>query len=161
MHKDNKEACHAIKKTQRVSEQPIGEIRHHCPFHGIHGTGNCAVCAHSGNGAGQDRYRLHRRQMAMAVLPASYSIDFDDLRKETGAKKVELASEAQFKDMFPECEIGIVPPFGNLYGMDVYVDEHLTRNKEIAFNAGGHLELYRMSYRDFEELVKPKVLKFT
>ncbi|HQI25136.1 MAG TPA: YbaK/EbsC family protein, partial [Smithella sp.] len=94
-------------------------------------------------------------KMAMAVLPASYSIDFDDLRKETGAKKVELASEAQFKDMFPDCEIGFVPPFGNLYGMDVYVDEHLTRNKEIAFNAGGHLELYRMSYRDFEELVKP------
>ena len=102
-----------------------------------------------------------KEKMAMAVLPASYSIDFDDLRKETGAKKVELASEAQFKDMFPDCEIGFVPPFGNLYGMDVYVDEHLTRNKEIAFNAGGHLELYRMSYRDFEELVKPKVLKFT
>jgi len=98
---------------------------------------------------------------AMAVLPSNYSIDFDYFRKESGAKKIELASEKQFKDMFPDCEIGFMPPFGNLYGMDVYVDEHLTRDKEIAFNAGADFELFKMSYQDFERLVKPKVLKFT
>ncbi len=100
-------------------------------------------------------------KMAMAVLPSNYSIDFDYFRKETGAKKIELASEEKFKDMFPDCEVGFMPPFGNLYGMDVYVDEHLTRDKEIAFNAGAHLELFKMSYHDFAKIVKPKVFKFT
>lgn len=98
---------------------------------------------------------------AMAVLPANYAIDFDYFQKETGAKKVELASENQFKNMFPDCEIGFMPPFGNLYGMEVYVDKHLAEDKEIAFNAGVHWELFRMSYQDFERLVKPKVLRFT
>jgi Ala-tRNA(Pro) deacylase len=100
-------------------------------------------------------------KMAMAVLSANYSIDFDYFRKETGAKKLELVSEEQFKDKFPDCEIGFMPPFGNLYGMDVYVDKHLTKDKEIAFNAGAHLELFKMSYQDFEKLVKPKVLRFS
>jgi len=97
----------------------------------------------------------------MAVLSANYSIDLDYFRKETGAKKIELVSEEQFKDKFPDCEIGFMPPFGNLYGMDVYVDKHLTKDKEIAFNAGAHLELFKMSYQDFEKLVKPKVLRFS
>jgi Ala-tRNA(Pro) deacylase len=100
-------------------------------------------------------------KMAMAVLPSNYSVDFDYFRKETGAKKIELASEEQFKDKFPDCEIGFMPPFGNLYEMEVYVDEHLTKDEEIAFNAGTHLELFKMSYQDFERLVKPKVLRFT
>jgi len=98
---------------------------------------------------------------AMAVLPSNYAVDFDYFRKETGAKKIELATEEQFKDMFPDCEVGFMPPFGNLYGMDVYVDEHLTKDKEIAFNAGVHLELFKMSYNDFAKLVKPRILKFT
>jgi len=100
-------------------------------------------------------------KMAMAVLPANYSIDFDYFRKTTGAKRIELASEAQFKDMFPDCAVGAMPPFGNLYAMEVYVDEHLTKDKEIAFNAGNHYELFRMAYQDYADLVKPKVVKFT
>ncbi|HNY51377.1 MAG TPA: YbaK/EbsC family protein [Smithella sp.] len=100
-------------------------------------------------------------KMAMAVLPASYAVDFDYFRKEIGAKKIELATEEQFKDKFPDCEIGFMPPFGNLYGMEVYVDQHLTKDQEIAFNAGNHMELFRLSYQDFERLVKPKVVKFT
>jgi len=63
--------------------------------------------------------------------------------------------------MFPDCETGAMPPFGNLYGMDVYVDRHLTADEEIAFNAGSLSELVRMSYKDFERLVKPKVVKLT
>ena len=97
-------------------------------------------------------------RMAMAVLPATYAVDFDYFRKEIGAKKIELASEEQFKDMFPDCEVGAMPPFGNLYGMEVYVDQHLTEDEEIFFNACTHSELIRMSYQDFERLVKPKVV---
>ena len=98
-------------------------------------------------------------KMAMAVLPASYKVDIDLLKKHTAAKKVELATEDEFKDLFPGCELGAMPPFGNLYDMEVYVAEKLKENKEIAFNAGSHSELIKVSYKDFEKLVKPKVLK--
>lgn len=98
---------------------------------------------------------------AMAVLPAIHKVDFDLFRKNVGAKKIELASEAEFKDMFPDCEIGAMPPFGNLYGMEVFVDPSLAEDKEIAFNAGFHSELIRLSYGDYERLVQPKVVKLT
>jgi Ala-tRNA(Pro) deacylase len=97
-------------------------------------------------------------QMAMAVLPATDHVDLRLMKKAIGAKKVELASEREFKDLFPDCEIGAMPPFGNLYDLDVFVAEHLREDEEIAFNAGTHTELIRLSYADFETLVKPKVL---
>lgn len=100
-------------------------------------------------------------KMAMAVLPASYKVDFDLLKKVTRAHKVELSTEEEFRDIFPQCDIGAMPPFGNLYGMDVFVAQSLAEDEEIAFNAGFHTELVRMSYKDFERLVKPKVLKFS
>ncbi len=100
-------------------------------------------------------------KMAMAVLPASYHIDFKLLEEASGALKVSLAEEDEFKDMFPDCETGAMPPFGNLYGMDVYVARSLAEDEEIFFNAGTHSELIRLSYNDFERLVKPKVLKFS
>lgn len=99
--------------------------------------------------------------MAMVILPAAYHIDFDTLRKIFGTKFVTLASESEFKDRFPDCEVGAMPPFGNLYDMEVYVAEALTQNKEIAFNAGSHTELIRLSYDDYERLVKPRILKFS
>ncbi|MFZ1036996.1 MAG: YbaK/EbsC family protein [Smithella sp.] len=100
-------------------------------------------------------------KMAMAVLPANRSIDFDHFRKTLGENKIELATERQFKDMFPDCEVGAMPPFGNLYGMEVYVDQHLTEDDDIFFNACSHSELIEMSYQDFERLVKPKVFRLT
>ena len=100
-------------------------------------------------------------KMTMAVLPATYKVDFGLLKKATGASDIELASEQEFKDMFPECEIGAMPPFGNLYGMEVLVSKTLAEDEEIAFNAGTHRELVKLSYKDFETLVKPKVLKFS
>lgn len=99
--------------------------------------------------------------MAMAILPASYLVNFNQLKEAISAKKVELANEAQFKDIFPQCEVGAMPPFGNLYGLEVYVAESLAEDEVICFNAGSHVELIKLSYKDFERLVKPKVLKFT
>jgi Ala-tRNA(Pro) deacylase len=100
-------------------------------------------------------------KMAMAVLPANRKIVLQDLREITGSDEVKFASEEEFKKKFPDCETGAMPPFGNLYGMDVYVAESLTRNDEIAFNAGSHTEVIKMSYEDFERLVRPRVLSFT
>jgi len=99
--------------------------------------------------------------MAMAVLPASYDVDLFALRAATDAKSVTLAKESEFEDRFPECDIGAMPPFGNLYGMAVCVDESLTKDKDIAFNAGTHEELLQVSYADFARLVKPTVLRFS
>lgn len=100
-------------------------------------------------------------KMAMTVLPASYKVDFDLLKETTGAKKVELATEKEFKDKFPDCEVGAMPPFGNLYDMEVFAAYSLREDEEIAFNAGTHTELMRLSYADFERLAKPVLLKFS
>lgn len=98
--------------------------------------------------------------MAMAVLPASFHVDFNLLKEITGEGNVRLASEMEFKDMFPDCEVGAMPPFGNLYNLEVYVAKVLTEDDEIAFNAGTHTEVIQMTYRDFEKLVHPKIMKF-
>ncbi len=100
-------------------------------------------------------------RMAMAVLPADRKIVLQDLREVTGSDEVKFASEDEFKQKFPDCETGAMPPFGNLYGMDVYVAEGLTRNEEIAFNAGSHTEIIKMAFHDFERLVQPRVMSFT
>jgi len=100
-------------------------------------------------------------KMAMAVLPAYSKVDFDILKKDTGSATIEIASEKEFKNLFPDCEIGAMPPFGNLYGMEVFVAKSLTEDKEIAFNAGSHRELVKMLYKDFEKLVRPKIAKFS
>ena len=97
-------------------------------------------------------------KMAMAVLPAPQKIDFALLGAAAGST-AELAGEREFIDIFPDCETGAMPPFGNLYGMEVYVDEGLTRDEEIAFNAGSHIELMKLSYKVFAKLVKPTVVK--
>jgi len=100
-------------------------------------------------------------KLTMAVLPASHKVDLDHLKDSLGVGKVVLASEHEFKDTFPGCSLGAMPPFGNLYGLDVLVAERLTQDTEIAFNAGSHTELVRMQYADYEKLVKPRILKFT
>jgi len=99
--------------------------------------------------------------LAMAVLPASYQVDLPAIKKATGVSEAVIATEREFKQHFPDCETGAMPPFGNLYGLPVYADESLTRDVEIAFNAGSHLELIQMSCADFVNLVKPLVLKFS
>lgn len=96
---------------------------------------------------------------AMVVLPANDHIDFAKLRDITGTQG-DLAVESEFKDKFPECEVGAMPPFGNLYDMPVFVSSALSHQDHIIFNAGSHSELMQLTYADFERLVKPKVVAF-
>ncbi len=100
-------------------------------------------------------------KMAMLVLPANRKVIIQDLRESSGAREAKFASEQEFKAMFPDCETGAMPPFGNLYGMDVYVAPSLTEDAQIAFNAGTHAELIQMAYTDFAKLVNPKLMRFT
>ena len=97
-------------------------------------------------------------EFAMAVLPASKHVSLSRLKKATGAENAEIASEAEFERLFPDCELGAMPPFGNLYDMGVYVAEQLSEDDEIAFNAGSHTELVQLAYSDFDKLVHPKVV---
>lgn len=99
-------------------------------------------------------------EYAMAVLPASEQIDFELLKEATGSSTVHLASEEEFKDLFPNCDVGAMPPFGNLFDMDVYVAPELAEDDLIAFSAGSHTELIRLAYEDFEKLVDPEMLPF-
>jgi len=99
--------------------------------------------------------------LAMAVVPASLHVDLDLLRTAAGAGAVEVATEQEFKDAFPDCETGAMPPFGNLYDMPVYADASLAENEEITFNAGTHRELMRMGWRDLTRLVNPQIVNLT
>lgn len=99
-------------------------------------------------------------EMTMVVLPASMKVDFGRLLDATGAQEVELAHENEFSDLFPDCALGTMPPFGNLFGLPTFVAEELTEDEEIFFNAGSTTELIRLAYKDYERLVRPRVLPF-
>lgn len=99
-------------------------------------------------------------RFVMAVLPAPCQVDLDRFREVAGAQSVSLASEKEFKDLFPGCDVGAMPPFGNLYGLPVYLEERLARDASIAFNAGTHTEAIRMDFADFARLVEPKLADF-
>jgi Ala-tRNA(Pro) deacylase len=97
-------------------------------------------------------------RFAMAVLPANDQVHFSKLREVTGSQNIDLAAESEFKDKFSGCEVGAMPPFGNLYDMPVFVSSHLGKQNSILFNAGSHSELMQLAYSDYEGLVKPKVV---
>lgn len=98
-------------------------------------------------------------ELAMVVLPATRRVDVERMKGVTGAGEVALASEDEFSGLFPNCEPGAMPPFGNLWDLTVFVDEHLREDEHIAFNAGTHTELMKLSYSDFERLVSPVVAR--
>lgn len=100
-------------------------------------------------------------RLAMAVIPANEWISLEALRQGTGSRSASLASESEFSECFPECEVGAMPPFGNLYGMDVYAADTLSHEHSIAFNAGHHDELVRMGWSDYERLVHPRIMAMT
>jgi Ala-tRNA(Pro) deacylase len=99
-------------------------------------------------------------KITMAVLPAKFRIDLEQLRLSSLSGSAEVATEHEFTRTFPNCEEGAMPPFGNLYGVPVFVEKSLAEDEEIAFNACTHSELIQLSYKDFARLVKPTVASF-
>ncbi len=99
-------------------------------------------------------------RMAMLALPASYRVDLERAAAALGAKETYLAEEEEFEETFPDCEVGAMPPFGNLYDVPVYVDEALAEDETIVFRAGTHTDTMSVSYADFERLVEPTVAGF-
>ncbi|MBL0212163.1 MAG: YbaK/EbsC family protein [Holophagaceae bacterium] len=97
-------------------------------------------------------------RLAMAVLPATKHVSVERLGRSVGVQHVGIAKEGEFRFDFPDCEVGAMPPFGNLFGMEVLVDPRLAEDDEIAFNAGNHAEVVRMAYKDFERIVHPKAV---
>jgi Ala-tRNA(Pro) deacylase len=95
-------------------------------------------------------------QHLMMVLPADHQIDLEKVEKAIG-KAVSLGKEQEFKALFSDCAIGAMPPFGNLYGLPTYVEQSLAEQDYIVFEAGTHTDAIKMSYRDYEKIVKPKV----
>ena len=98
--------------------------------------------------------------MVMAVLPAACRVGVDRLEKVFGMPGITIAREQEFAGLFPDCDTGAMPAFGNLYGLEVYVDEELANVPRIVFQAGNHQELVTMDYADFVRLVQPKVAEF-
>jgi Ala-tRNA(Pro) deacylase len=98
-------------------------------------------------------------QLCMVVVPASNQVDFDLLRQATGAKDLRLANESEFMNLFPDCEVGAMPPFGHLYGVQTYVAEKLSHDDIISFNAGTHNELIEMTFRDYSRIEHPRLIK--
>lgn len=127
-----------INHSPAYTAQEVAEAAH------IHGQNLAKVVIVSADG-----------QLAMVVLPAHYHVALDNLRDAIGAKEIHLASEAEFAERFPGCELGAIPPFGNLFGMDVFMDTVFTADEDIAFSAGSHSELIRMKFSDFAGLVNP------
>ncbi len=97
---------------------------------------------------------------AMLVLPASYRIDFTKLKGALGIKEARLAKEDEFSSLFPECDTGAMPPFGNLYDVPVYVDRSLTEDPQIVFQVGNHRDTMKIAYKDYARLARPLVAEF-
>ncbi|MBI3080348.1 MAG: YbaK/EbsC family protein [candidate division NC10 bacterium] len=97
---------------------------------------------------------------ALAVLPAACKVSPEHLRGLLGTPDVSLAKEAEFVPLFPDCDAGAMPPFGNLYGLETFVDQEVAALPEIVFRAGSHHELVAMAYADYARLAKPRVGDF-
>ena len=98
--------------------------------------------------------------LIMAVLASEDTVNLDTLRRQIRCNVLRLATEKEFTNSFPTCKPGAMPPFGNLFGVQVYCEADLAKNREIEFNAGSHDETVRMTFKDFEDLVEPTLLHF-
>jgi Ala-tRNA(Pro) deacylase len=96
----------------------------------------------------------------MAILPASLRLSLGKLQDVLQAKRIEMLAESELAELFPDCDLGAIPPFGNLYGMDVWVDKSVAASDELVFTAGTHRDAIRMRYSDFAALVNPRVGQF-
>jgi Ala-tRNA(Pro) deacylase len=100
-------------------------------------------------------------QLLMAVLPAAHHLDLDKFKKEIEAKRLEMLPESELAELFPDCDLGAIPPFGNLYGMDVWLEKSLAVSAEFVFTAGTHRDAVRMDLSDFTALVNPSIGQFS
>lgn len=99
-------------------------------------------------------------KLIMVVMTANQKVNLSLLKALYGTQDVVLASENDFAATFSDCEMGAMPPFGNLYGIDEIISDELTKDEEIVFNGGTHSELIKMKYRDFEHLIHPRIVNF-
>ncbi|MBX3009373.1 MAG: YbaK/EbsC family protein [Melioribacteraceae bacterium] len=99
-------------------------------------------------------------KLTMFVLPGSYKVDIEKVKEVLNTSNVRLADEMEFKDKFADCEIGAFPPFGNLYDIDVYCENALLQDENIAFNSCSHTQLFQMKLQDYINLVHPMILNF-
>ena len=114
----------------------------------------------SGYGVAKVVMAVSDGMLVMLVLPAPYRVDLVRLKRALGATAVRLAREDEFASLFPDCEVGAMPPFGNLYGVPVYVDVTLTNDPQIVFNAGSHRETMTVAFSDFVRLTGPQIVEF-
>jgi Ala-tRNA(Pro) deacylase len=98
-------------------------------------------------------------RLIMLVMPADHRVDLERLQGTLG-NDVRLATEAEFRDAFPGCEVGAMPPFGNLFGIPIYVDRSLEADEEIVFNAGTHTLTAKLAFGDFVRLTEPRMAEF-
>src|SRR5262249_736121 len=96
----------------------------------------------------------------LAVLPATHSVDLAEMGRDLGAAEVEMASEQEIEQIFPDCERGAMPPFGSLYRLPTIVDETLTEDERIVFDAQSHQDAIRMAFRDYAALEHPRIGHF-
>ena len=136
---ENKARYERLKHTEAVTAQRLAQAEH---VKGRHQAKVVILKAGS--------------EYLMAVIPADHQIDLQKVSRLSG-KAVSLAAENEFKSLFPDCAIGAMPPFGNLYGLPTYVDRHLAEQDYIVFEAGTHTDAIKMNYRDYEKIVKPKI----
>jgi Ala-tRNA(Pro) deacylase len=99
-------------------------------------------------------------KFVMAVLPAPSSVDLERLRHAVGGESATLATEAELEKLFPGCEVGAEPPFGELYGLPVWADASLAEDEWVVFNGGTHSEAVEIAYADFEQLAHPRIARF-
>ncbi len=103
---------------------------------------------------------MSKGRLVMTVLPASHRLELHLLARLMNTDDIRLATEEEFQNIFPDCELGAMPPFGNLYDLEVWVDPALREHESIVFNAGSHVETIQMSFADFQRFVNPKVGRF-
>jgi Ala-tRNA(Pro) deacylase len=99
-------------------------------------------------------------QFVMCALPACYRVDLDELRKQLDAMEVALADEASLHNLFPDCELGAAPPIGRLYGMTTLMDESLTADDRVFFQAGTHSDAVTMSLAEYRRAAQPEMAHF-
>ena len=97
----------------------------------------------------------------MAVLPADYVVDMQELRAALGLKRARLATEKELAELFADCELGAMPPFGNLYEMPTFTESSLADEERIAFNAGTHRDVVYLKFDDYKRLAKPTIVHFS